>query len=123
MHAANHAFAPIEEVDAERLAPSLREAGSLAELAAKLDLYDFLPQERRGELRTFLESVPPSLDAAIRAGILDAVTRGLHTQLMWKPAYDWAVEMWEVADGIDPPGALSLLIQAPHPYEAGMKRG
>jgi hypothetical protein len=123
MHAANHAFAPIEEVDAQRLAPALREAGSLADVADKLGLYDLLPQERRGELRTFLDSVPPSLDAAIRGAMLSAVQRGLHTQLMWKPAYDWAVEMWEVADGIEPPGALSVLLQAPHPFEEGAKRG
>ena len=51
-----------------------------------------------------------------------AVERKVHVQLMWKPAYDWSVELWEVADGIDPPGALSILIAAPHPVEEGAKR-
>ena len=117
MHLANHTFAPIEGVNAEELAPKLREAGSLVEVAKNLGLFDVLPKDRQGELSAFLNSAPQAVDAAIRAATLSAVERGLHTQLMWRPAYDWRLEMWEVSDG-SPPGALSLLISAPHPYEA-----
>ena len=117
MHLANHTFAPIEGVNPDELAPKLQASGSLVELAENLGLLDILPQERRGELQAFLAAAPLSLDAAIRAATLSAVERGLHTQLMWQPAYDWRLEAWEVSDG-GPPGALSLLISAPHPYEA-----
>lgn len=117
MHLANHTFAPIESIDRDDLAPKVRSAGSLTELASNLGLFDVIPKDRQGELRAFLGSAPPSIDAAIRAATLSAVERGLHAQLMWQPAYDWRFEAWEVSDG-GPPGVVSLLISAPHPYEA-----
>jgi hypothetical protein len=117
MHLANHTFAPIEGVNPEELAPKVRDSGSLVDLAQNLGLFDVLPKDRQGELRTFLAGAPQAIDAAVRAATLSAVERGLHTQLMWRPAYEWSLELWEVSDG-SPPGALSLLINAPHPYEA-----
>lgn len=119
LHLANHTFAPIEEVDSGRLRPPLREADSLVELADKLGLFEVLAEERRTELQAFLASTPPSLDAAIRAAVESAVQRGIHTQLVWQPAYDWRLEVWEVsAEEFEAPGALTILISAPHPYEA-----
>lgn len=119
MHLANHTFAPMEEVDTARLGAPLREAGSLVDLADKLGLFEVLAEERRTELQAFLASTPPSLDAAILAAIGSAVERGIHSQLVWQPAYDWRVEAWEVsAEGFEAPGALTIVISAPHPYEA-----
>ena len=118
MHLANHTFAPMEAINSEVLAPALAESGSLVEVAEKLGLFGVIPKERHSELRAFLESAPPSLDAAIRAATLSAVERGIHTQLVWQPAYDWRLQAWEVSEHGGPPGALTLQISAPHPYEA-----
>ncbi|GAC1599808.1 MAG: hypothetical protein NVS3B21_26590 [Acidimicrobiales bacterium] len=113
---ANEVFATTDGFAPDRLLSDLADADSVRACADRLGLFAILSDEGvRSGLEAYLASLPPSLDAAMVAALRSALGRGLRTQLVWKPGYDFEVRMWEVSEGSD--GVLNVMIVSPHPPE------
>lgn len=58
----------------------------------------------------YLEAMPTALHEALRASIFDALTNGKSAQMIFVPAYDFGVKVWDYGEAIS--------IQVEGPYEA-----
>jgi hypothetical protein len=116
---ATRVFAPIEEFDPKGLLDALGEVDNLIDGATKMGIFGVLGDDQRygAALRAHFEKLPPSIGASILAGLRSALERGLRTQFIWKPAYDFELTMWEVSDKGHAPGTLTFQILSPHPDE------
>ena len=112
---ANEFFSAVDGFDPEGLMAAIGDAGTLLEGAENLGLFDVIGSQYGNVLRDFFTLMPPSLDAAILAGLRSALGRGVRVQFMWQPGYDFEMRAWEISEGTD--GALHFHILSPHPRE------
>ena len=113
---ANQAFAGLEAWDPEQLLATIGDASSVLEVGEKLGVFAALETDDDvTALRDFLGTLPGTLDAAIVAGMRDALGRGVRAQLTWQPGYDFELRMWEVSAGGT--GLANVLLTTPHPPE------
>ncbi len=114
---ATQLFAPIERFDPQGLLEAIEGVDNLLDGAERMGLFEVLDGPYGDALRKHFQKLPPSVDASILAGLRSALERGLRTQFIWKPAYDFELRMWEVSDGGHAPGTLTFQILSPHPEE------
>ena len=112
---ATDVFAQLDDFNPEALLEAIGDAETILEGAELLGLFDVLSGPQADGLREFLELMPPSLDAALVAGLRSALQRGLRTQFTWQPGYDFELRAWEVSSGSD--GVVNFHIVSPHPDE------
>lgn len=113
---ANQVFAGLEAWDPAELMDTIGEASTVLEVGEKLGVFAALETDDDvAALRDFLGTLPGTLDAAIVAGMRDALGRGVRAQLTWQPGYDFELRMWEVSAGGT--GLANVLLTTPHPPE------
>lgn len=112
---ANEVFAGVEGHEPQRLRADLGDARTVRATGEALGLFDVLEERVGAGLREYLDRLPAGLDAAMVAALHSALERGLRTQLVWQPGYDFELRMWEVSEGTD--GVLTMMIVSPHPPE------
>ena len=112
---ANEVFGSLEHFNPEGLIEDIGSAETLVAVGEALSLFDVLPTEQADALKLFLADVPASLDAAMVAGLRNALGRGLRTQLTWQPGYEFELRAWEVSEGSA--GLVNLHLVTPHPEE------
>lgn len=111
----NEVFGQLEGFLPEDLLEKIEGAATIREVGERLGLFDVLEPDQAEALKEFLGTVPPSLDAAILAGLRSALDRGVRSQLTWQPGYDFELRAWEVSEGSD--GLVNLQLLTPHPPE------
>jgi hypothetical protein len=121
---ATQVFAPLEGFDPKGLLDVLGGVDNLLDGATKMGIFDAVSDDPRyaDALRVHFEKLPPSIGACILAGLRSALERGLRTQFIWKPAYDFELTMWEVSDKGQAPGTLTFQILSPHPDEPAPRK-
>jgi hypothetical protein len=67
--------------------------------------------ELEGKDIGYLEAMPSALQEALRASIFDALANGKSAQMIFVPAYEFGVKVWDYGEAIS--------IQIEGPYEAG----
>jgi hypothetical protein len=113
---ANQAFAGLEAWNPEALLTDIGDASTVLQVGERLGVFAALETDDDvAALRDFLGTLPRSLDAAIVAGMRDALGRGVRAQLTWQPGYDFELRMWEVSAGGT--GLANVLLTTPHPPE------
>jgi hypothetical protein len=111
----NEVFGALESFEPGALLDAIGDARSVREVGDALGLFDVLPVEQAEALKEFLTTIPGSLDAAMVAGMRNALERGVRAQLTWQPGYDFELRAWEVSEGSD--GLANLQLLTPHPPE------
>lgn len=112
---ANEVFAGVGGHEPQRLRADLGDARTVRATGEALGLFDVLEERVGAGLREYLDRLPAGLDSAMVAALHSALERGLRTQLVWQPGYDFEIRMWEVSEGSD--GVLTMMIVSPHPPE------
>jgi hypothetical protein len=120
LHKANATLREVAGSPSESVTRLIRES-SLVDVVRQLDLLADL-KGRNGELFVaWLKTIPESIDAVVRAALSSATERGLHAQVVWKPAAAWAVEVWEVSDveksSGSPIGTVTVVLSSVPPEE------
>lgn len=115
----------VENFYPEKLLNDLGDADTVLAGALNLKIFDALDGDDAlvEALIAHFEKLPPALDAAILAGIRSALQRGLRTQVLWQPAYDFELRVWEVSDDARTTGTLTIHILSPHPEEPRPSKG
>lgn len=93
----NEVFAPTANFLPGDLALALENVGSVAEAAELLEFQTVVDLDWQEPLMAFLETIPPSIDAAAIAAAKSAVDRGLRVTVTWMPDYAFGLRVWEVA--------------------------
>ncbi len=67
----------------------------------------------------FISSIPEGIAESIRAVIRSNLTRDvpLSISLIWAPAYDFGVEIWEAPGTKVSPGGISILLRTRYPLD------
>jgi hypothetical protein len=121
---ATNMFAPLEQFEPKGLLDALAGVDNLLDGATRMGIFETLDDPAYAEaLRKHFAKLPPSIGASILAGLRSALERGLHTQFIWKPAYDFELTMWEVSADGKAPGTLTFQILSPHPDEPPPSKG
>ena len=113
----NELFGPAGEFQPEPVLEILRGVESVLE---GLDAFnaldpDLITGPNAEAFRDLAAALPPALDRMILAALRSAVSRGVRTQITWKPGYDFELSAWESSEGSA--GMLNLVIVSPHPRE------
>ena len=109
--AATASFGPGELLDA------LGDTETVAQAADQLGFHDVVAQEWQQPLRDFLETIPPSIDAASMAATRSALERGVRVTVTWMPDYAFGLRVWEVSrlDGAEWVGMVNVQISSRDP--------
>jgi hypothetical protein len=94
---ANALFSPLEGFDPASLRDMLDGVETIAQAANSLGMEGVVPSEFQQPLMDFLETIPPSIDAAALAAMRSALERGLRVTLTWEPAYYFELKVWDVS--------------------------
>lgn len=65
-------------------------------------------------LRRYIEAWPPALAQGLLAAIHDALRSHQRVSVIWAPAYDFELRMWQALPG-DTPGGLVIEFSGPYP--------
>lgn len=112
---ANEVFARLEGFEPDVSLAAIEGAPTPLDGDERLELFSVLDDANARVLRDFFTEVPSKLDAAILAGLRDALTRGVRVQFSWQPGYDFELRAWERTDGSA--GVVNFHILSPEPPE------
>jgi hypothetical protein len=113
----NEVFAATSSFGARELLDVLGDTETVAQAADQLGFHDVVAREWQQPLRDFLETIPPSIDAAGMAAARSALERGLRVTVTWSPDYAFGLRVWEVSkpDGAEWVGMVNVQISSPDP--------
>ena len=113
----NEVFAPTANFAPGEMAGLLGDVQTVAEAADLLGFDEVVAPEWQQPLHEFLESIPPSIDAAGMAAARSALARGLRVTVTWMPDYAFGLRVWEVArdDGDGWVGMVNIQINSRDP--------
>jgi hypothetical protein len=93
---ANEVFAPTQNFNPGDLLEALSGANNVAQAAQLLGLETVVAPPWQQPLIDFLETIPPSIDAAAMAATRNALERGSRVTVTWQPAYAFELRVWDV---------------------------
>lgn len=111
----NELFSGLETFHPDQLRTKMGGAETVLQIGENLELFNDLSEDLANDLKHFLGTIPASLDAALVAGVRNALGRDLRSQLTWQPGYEFELRVWEVSDGEF--GLANFLLVTPHPEE------
>lgn len=113
---ANEFLSRLDGFEPDALLAAVGDADSVLAGVERLGLLEVLEPGDADSLRALLEALPPSLDAALLAAVLDALGRGVRVQLTWQPAVEFELRVWERSEASA--GLVNLFLLSPEPAEA-----
>jgi hypothetical protein len=113
----NEVFAATSSFGPRELLEALGDTETVAQAADQLGFHDVVAQEWQQPLRDFLETIPPSIDAASMAATRSALERGVRVTVTWMPDYAFGLRVWEVSrlDGTEWAGMVNVQISSRDP--------
>jgi hypothetical protein len=121
VHQANFALShPGEGFNPGQMLEDTADATTLLEAVHSLGLFDAIDPQYGDAFEALLADMPPALDAAILAGVRNALGRGLRTQIVWQPAVAYELRTWEASAGSE--GALTIHLLSPDPMEGPLSQ-